>query len=277
MQIAAQGIPAHDDGQSHQHFQRVFVHSRQSAVADIAGRQPDEDAAACLYRKQPRTFGQREFGAADGSAQQNDEDDDAHTVVEQAFARHRALQGLRYVLFPEHTEYGHRIGRGDQGPEDEIPDGCDGQGKQQADAPHRQADEHGRDDHPHGRKQENRKPGDLQPVEIDMQCTGEEQEAQHPLQQRFGEIQLPQDVGHPVAQRNRGNEGIRNHQADGRQCAHHGQSDDMGQLDEMMVEPAQQGGSHDEDRGNVESGKRAAGVMHRACLACAGVEGKRRG
>ena len=96
-----------------------------------------------------------------------------------------------------------------------------------------------------------------------MQRAGEQQEAEHALQQRLGEVELLQRVGDPVVERHAGNEGIGHRQPDCPQRAHHGQPDDMRQLEEMMVEPAEQRGGDHEDRGDVEGGKRGAGgVMH---------------
>ena len=107
-----------------------------------------------------------------------------------------------------------------------------------------------------------------------MQCACKQQEAEHALQKRIGEIQLLEQAGHRVVQRDAGDDGVRHHQPDCAQRAHHGQADDVRQLQEVMIEPAQQGRGDHQDRRHVEGGKRCGGsLMHAIRLTSDGGEG----
>ena len=98
--------------------------------------------------------------------------------------------------------------------------------------------------------------------QIDMQRPGKQQEAEHPLQQRVREIQLVEQIDHPVIQLDTGDQRVGNHQANRRQRAHHRQSDDMRQLQEMMIEIAKQRRCHHQQGGDVERFISRGSFMH---------------
>ena len=85
-----------------------------------------------------------------------------------------------------------------------------------------------------------------------MQRSGEEEEAEHPFEQRIGEVHLFQQSGDRIVERNCRDKSIGKQQNDGGHGTHYGQPDDVRQLDEVMIDPAEERGCHHEHGGDVE-------------------------
>ena len=184
------------------------------------------------------------------------EDDDPDAVVEQALARHRRLQGRRHRRPLQDPHHRHRVGRADQGAEDEAPQERHLQAEQLAQQEEAEADDRRREENADGAEDEDRPPPPPHVVPVDVQRSGEEEEGQHPVHQRFVEIDVVEearDAGRDVARRQ---DPVDREDDQGRHRAHDGKPDGRGQPEEAVVHIAERGRHHDEDGGRVERAQR---------------------
>ena len=123
-----------------------------------------------------------------GHIQQRQKNDHADAVVEQAFARDLDAQAFADAAFLENAEHCDRIGRRDKRAEQQSIDIRKRKTEQVGGAPYEAGRDEGRDRHPHGRQHGDNQPKAPQFAEINMQRPGEQQERQHAVQHKTGEI-----------------------------------------------------------------------------------------
>ena len=197
MELLGQSVGARDQRQGDKDLDREVVDDAHGAVGGVSGHDAEEQAAPGLLHEQARDPGRARRLASDagGEAEENREQDDADAVVEQGLALHLDLQGERHLHVLQGGEHRHRIGRADQGAEDQRP----GQANRQTDSlgrPPEGASDHGRRDDGADQRQGGDRPGPVtQGPEVERHGAGEEQERQHPVHHDGGEVDLPEGAG----------------------------------------------------------------------------------
>jgi hypothetical protein len=139
-------------------------------------------------RQKARRLVHRRRDATGQHAQEQREDHHAHPIVEQRFPGNHQFEFLRCMGGLEDAHHGDRIGRRDQGTEQQAMDQRQLQAQQREGVPHPVT--HGeRRQHRAQHGQHRHRPAvDLELLEVDVQRAGKEQERQHPLHQRVREV-----------------------------------------------------------------------------------------
>jgi len=156
--------------------------------AGISEGESQSDAAKRLAHEEQTDVRRAERSRVHRHLQHGEEDHDGHPIIEERFPGDLHLQAARYPGLLEDAQHGDRIGRRDQRTEEQTVDerGFDTeQRKQQKEDP---ADEEGGNDNAERAEQDDRQPLLLEFIELDVDGTGEEHEAEHDLQQQFAEV-----------------------------------------------------------------------------------------
>ena len=203
------------DDESHQHDRDRCRNVQRLGRGVTCGRhgQRDHDldrdscrcCAACESRDSPRArpksappttsvakrsavAAEVDLGVSRRQRQQREKDDDAGPIVEQALAGDPRLQALRHADPPDHRQHRDRIGRRDEGAEQQAVkhrhgDSEPGRHEEEAE-PH----DDGRNHDTYGREREDQPlfPGDV--VGADVQAAREQQQAENAMQQQRREI-----------------------------------------------------------------------------------------
>ena len=157
-------------------------------MGDEAQHGTEQDAAEGFVQEQTGHATEGGLDTTKGDGKHGSEDDEANTVVEQGFPFDLDGDlGWRLHLLDD-GQYGDGVGGGDQGTEQHAVDQRQLPAQQLGDEPEAVADEEGREQG--GNDGQN---GDLpllatQRLEVDAKATGEQQEAQNPLQQEVLEV-----------------------------------------------------------------------------------------
>ena len=201
VQEQRQRIGDHDHGEGDQDLEAVLVDRQHRAVPDIAEDDPEHRAADGFQQEQLDDLADADVAlrAADGNGHDDGEHHDPDTVVEQRFAGDLGLERARHRDGLEDSEHGDRVGRADQGAEDQRPDKRNLEAEQLEAVPHRPADQERRQDHAECRHHGDGPFAAQHLGKVDVERPGEQQEAEHALHQGFLEIDLAECRDHRVA------------------------------------------------------------------------------
>ena len=236
MQPLAEPDQPHRERHRHQQANRRPTEDAQDSSGQPPGGETERRATPHLLNE-----GERDSGGADsvagGDLEQREEDHHADRVIEERLAGHLDLEPLGGPRGAQHPEDGNRIGRRDNRPEQQALPEID---RETADARHQQrqpADDHRRD-----RDADRGQDGDQglfaeERVEVDLQGPSEQQEGEHPVQQRLPEMnprhELAREVVDGGAERAGRHQRQRGHQRPDRHA------DRGGQPAEAAVDPVE--------------------------------------
>ncbi len=187
---------------------------------------------------------------APGDAGQHHEQHHADAVVEQRFPRHERLDPFGDPRLTQDREDRHGIGGGDQRAEQQARHQRRVQAEGVQQSVRQAAHQEGRDDR--GQHREDQHGGAQLPqrVRVERECPGEQQEAQHALEDEAGEVHVTDELhrlaGERHAQRDES-------ERDGaREQAHDGHADRGRQPQHPRVEPGHRGRDDHEQGDQVE-------------------------
>ena len=118
------------------------------------------------------------------------------------------------------------------------------------DAPHQHGHDHGREHHAHRGEDQDRPllPGEV--AQVDVEAPGEEEKAEHAVEQDAVEVEMADDRAGLLGER--GNEPTEREQAQGKDQRQGHQPDRRGQPEESNIEEAEPRGQHGQDRQQVK-------------------------
>ncbi len=182
--------------------------------------------------------------------QQHQKHHDCHPVVEQGLTADFGFQAFRHPGFFQDAEHGDRVGGGDQRAEQQAVHQRQPDVQPVQYEPGQGSDDKRRTDRSHGGQRADDPLLVCQAVQVDVQCPGKQQKAQHAVQKGLIKIdavdQSQRIFLQAESQRTQQCDPQRSHKRDG----HH--PDGSGQLDETVVDVAEHGRKRDQDGQDVE-------------------------
>jgi hypothetical protein len=180
------------------------------------------------------------------------EDDDTDTIVEQAFAGNLGLQRRRDMDGLQDAQHRDRIGRRDESTEDQAVEKRNGKAQEVGRGIGKQADHRGRDQDTHGGHRQDRPLARDQGSHVHMQGTGEQQEAEHPFEQGVVEVGQLQRRGDGLSEAEAGDQSVEKDRSQRSEKGDDHQADCLRQAQQAVVQVAEDGRQHDDDRREVE-------------------------
>ena len=256
---AGEAVAAHHDRERDHHLDIIFVDAAHRPEPDPADRKAEQNTAAGLDEEGLRGMTGRKGLGPDRRRQYDREHDDADAVVEQALAGDGRLERRRDRRALQHAHDRHRIGRADQRAEHEAPQKRDAKPERARQRVEPAADDQGRKQHADRAQNQDRPAPAPHLVPVDMERAGEQQEGQHAVHQRRVEVDPGKKARDALRQIARREQMIdADHQQRGDR-AHDREPDGGGQAEQAMVEIAERGGQHDQDRCCVERAEGGGG------------------
>ncbi len=241
VQFSGHRRAADHQGQGQHHFDLILLDALDHQVHDVADQPAKHHAANRFMGKQHGRGADRRRLAQLRDAQQHGEHHHRGAVVEQRFADDGGFQRFRRIGGPQHTEYGNRVGGGNQRAEQQAVQETHVPAEQGKDVEGQAADHHRGNQYAEGGEQADGPAVAAQVAQVDVQGAGEQQEREHPVHQQVAEVDLADQLLDALFKAGVADKAQALQQQGKHQCRDH-HTDGGRQADEAVVHIREQGG-----------------------------------
>ncbi|MNS95929.1 hypothetical protein D3C72_1302090 [compost metagenome] len=239
MQLIGHGRATDDQRQGQHHFNLILLDAFDHAVSDVADQAAEQHSANGLAGKQNGSFADTWGFPQLSNTQQYGEDHHGSAVIEQRLTDNGGFQRFGGVGGTQGAEYGNRVGRRNQGTEQQAVQQADVPAEQGKDPVRQVTDDHRCDQHADSSQQANGPTVAAQVGEVDVQGAGKQQKRKHPVHQQIVEVDLAHQALHAFFQAGVANHAQTLQQQGKQQCRDH-HADGRWQADEAVVQVSEE-------------------------------------